>query len=508
MFTPTLLAALAIGAAVGIAIGYAIRQARAKKLVDSAEAKAVKILEEVKNKERDLLLEAKEKALKIQEDAKKEEETRRRELNETQKRLEKRETTFDAKLLELNDKQTKLTEKTAAAEARLAETEKIKQDELHKLEAIAKLSVEDAKTELLRLTEEVSREELAGRMRKLEAAGVESYEAEARKIVGTAIMRLASSVSVETTTTSVSLPNDEMKGRIIGKEGRNIKTIELQTGTEIIVDDTPNVITISGFSPIRRQIAKRALDKLLADGRIHPARIEETVEEAKKELAIDIKKAGEDALFEMGVTGVDPKIVAILGRLKYRTSYGQNVLTHSMEVGNLAALMAGELGANVAVCKKGGLFHDIGKAVDHDIQGSHPELGLAIMRKFGFPEEVAYMSIAHHEDKPTTLEGVIVKAADAISGSRPGARRDTLEQYVQRLTELEGVATSMPGVDKAYAIQAGRELRVFVSPKQIDDFGAYRLAKDIASRIHEELNYPGEIKVTLIRETRVIEYAR
>lgn len=508
MFTPTILAALAIAAFVGIAVGYAIRQARAKKLVDSAEAKAGKILEEVKNKERDLMLQAKEKALKIMEDAKREEETRRRELNETQKRLEKRESTFDAKILELQDKQTKLQEKGAQADARLAETEKIKQDELKKLEAIAKLSVEDAKTELMRLTEEVSRTELTDRLRKLEATSSETFEHEARKAVGTAIMRLASSVSVETTTTSVTLPNDEMKGRIIGKEGRNIKTIELQTGTEIIVDDTPNVITISGFSPIRRQIAKRALDKLLADGRIHPARIEETVEEAKRELAIDIKKAGEDALYEMGITGVDPKLVAILGRLKYRTSYGQNVLTHSMEVGNLAALMAGELGANVAVCKKGGLFHDIGKAVDHDVQGSHPELGLAIMKKFGFPEEVAYMSIAHHEDKPTTLEGCIVKAADAISGSRPGARRDTLEQYVQRLTELEGVATSMPGVDRAYAIQAGRELRVFVSPKQIDDFGAYRLAKDIANRIQEELHYPGEIKVTLIRETRVIEYAR
>ncbi|MBI4281173.1 HDIG domain-containing protein, partial [Candidatus Uhrbacteria bacterium] len=286
--------------------------------------------------------------------------------------------------------------------------------------------------------------------------------------------------------------------------------IEQLTGTEIIVDDTPSVIAISGFSPVRRQVAKRALDKLIADGRIHPGRIEEAVEESKKELALEMKKAGEDALYELGIgiAGIDPKLVQILGRLKFRTSYGQNVLTHSMEVARISAMLAEELGGNVSVCKKGGLFHDIGKAVDHDMQGAHPEIGYNIMKKFGFPEEVAYQSIAHHEDKPKTLEGVIVKAADAISGARPGARKDTLEQYVQRLEELEGVAMGFPGVEKVYAIQAGREIRVFVEPKAVDDFAASKLARDIATKIESELQYPGEIKVTLIRETRVVEYAR
>jgi ribonuclease Y len=275
-----------------------------------------------------------------------------------------------------------------------------------------------------------------------------------------------------------------MKGRIIGREGRNIKAIELLTGCELIIDDTPGMVTISGFSPIRRQVSKRALEKLIADGRIHPGRIEETIDEAKRELAVDIKKAGEDALYQLGISmaGIDPKLIQILGRLKFRTSYGQNALIHSMEVANLAAVMGEELGANVMVCKKGGLFHDVGKAVDHDMQGSHPELGYQIMKKFGFPEELCYQSIGHHEDKPKTLEAVIVKAADAISGARPGARKDSLELYVKRLEELESVATSFIGVDKVYAIQAGREIRVFVNPKAMDDFGAHKLARDIANK--------------------------
>ncbi|MBU0540252.1 HDIG domain-containing protein, partial [Patescibacteria group bacterium] len=286
--------------------------------------------------------------------------------------------------------------------------------------------------------------------------------------------------------------------------------LELLTGCELIVDDTPGMITISGFSPIRRHVAKRALDKLIADGRIHPGRIEEAVEEAKKELALDIKKAGEDALFQLGigVAGIDPKLVQILGRLKYRTSHGQNQLQHSTEVANLASLMAEQLGADVTICKKGGLFHDIGKAVDHDLQGGHPELGYQILKKFGFPEEICYQSLGHHEDKPKTLEAVIVKAADAISGARPGARKESLEFYIKRLEELENLAAGFEGVEKVYAIQAGREIRVFVNPKEMDDFGATKLAREIAAKIEQELKYPGEVRVTLIRETRIIEYAR
>ncbi|MEA3272706.1 MAG: ribonuclease Y, partial [Patescibacteria group bacterium] len=306
------------------------------------------------------------------------------------------------------------------------------------------------------------------------------------------------------------LPNDEMKGRIIGKEGRNIKKIEQLTGTEIIVDETPNMITVSGFSPIRRQVAKVALGKLIADGRIQPTRIEESIDAAKKEIALEIKKSGEEALFNLGISvaGIDPKLVQILGRLKYRTSYGQNILAHSIEVANLSTLLAEELGADVTVAKKGGLFHDIGKAVDHEVQGNHTEIGYKLLKKFGVSEEIAHPAASHHSDAPETLEAIIVKAADAISGARPGARKETLEQYIQRLTELEDVATSFSGVEKAYAIQAGREVRVFVRPEEIDDLSAYNLAKDVAKKIEGELKYPGEIKVNVIRETRVTEYAR
>ncbi len=499
---------LALGGVVGAVIGIAVRKRFTAKAVATAEARATELLENAKKREREFLLQAKEKGVKIVEEAKREEQTRRQDLQEIQKRIEKREALFDQKLLELQDKQTKLVDKSREIDQAKQEIDAVRLEQLAKLESVAGLTREAAKEELFKLVEETEREAIMNRIHKIEKTTSEEFEGEARKILATAIQRLASSHCVETTTTSVSLPNDEMKGRIIGKEGRNIKAIEQLTGTEIIIDETPNLITISGFSPIRRQIAKRALDKLIADGRIHPARIEESVEEAKKELSLDIKKAGEEALYQLGITGIDPKLIQILGRLKYRTSYGQNVLLHSLEVANLATLMAEELGASVAICKKGGIFHDIGKAVDHDVQGSHPEIGYNIMKKFGFPEEICYQSIGHHEDKPRTIEAIIIKAADAISGSRPGARKDSLEQYVKRLEELEAVATSMPGVEKAYAIQAGRELRVFVSPKQVDDFAAYRLAKDIAQRVEAELHYPGEVRVTLIRETRVIEYAR
>ncbi len=299
-----------------------------------------------------------------------------------------------------------------------------------------------------------------------------------------------------------------MKGRIIGKEGRNIRTLEQMTGTEIIIDDTPNALMISGFSLIRRHIAKQALLNLIKDGRIHPGRIEEAVEEAKKTLALDIKKAGEDALYQLGITGFDPKLVQIIGRLKYRTSYGQNVLNHSIEVAHLSSLLAEQLGADVTIAKKGALLHDIGKAVDHEVQGTHPEIGRDIARKFGLPDEIIAPILHHHDDQPPTLEAVIVKVADAISGARPGARKDSYEQYVQRLEELENIAKGFDGIDKVYAIQAGREVRVFVTPDTMDDLAATKLAHDVARKIEAELKYPGEIKVTVIREKRVIEYAR
>ena len=502
--------ALIVGAGVGTGIGYALRKQIAQKKVDSAEANVEKILKEAESKAQKLVLEGKEKALAANEESKREDENRRKELRIIQQKLEKIDIDYRGRLRELEKKQEDLFDKNNKAEALRIETQQLHDAELKKLEAIAGFTKDEAKEVLMKSVEEIASEEMASRLHKIERANSEEIEKKARGMLSLVIQRIASSHAVETTTTAVPLPNDEMKGRIIGKEGRNIKAVEHLTGCEIIVDDTPQTITISGFSPIRRQVAKLALMKLIEDGRIHPGRIEEAVEEAKRDLAIDIKKAGEDALYELGipVTAFDPKLIQILGRLKYRTSYGQNVLRHSIEVANIATLLAQELHADVAVCRKGGVLHDIGKAVDHDVQGAHPEIGYNIMKKFGLPEEIAYQSIGHHEDKPKTLEAIIVKAADAISGARPGARKDTYELYVQRLEELEKTASSFPGVEKVYAIQAGREVRVFVEPKAIDDFAAFRLAKDIATKIESELKYPGEIRVNVIRETRVTEYAR
>ena len=498
----------AAAAGVGIALGYFIRKAVAQSKVNSLEARADKILNEAKSKEQELMLHAREKALKVIDDAKHEEQQRRNELSQSQQRLEKRETLFDQKLLELQEKAGKLQEKAQLIEKTKTQIEQIRDEQTQKLQGIAQMSKEEAKDMLIKNIETQASEDLSVRMMKLDQAGEEAFEQKAKNILSTVIYRYAGSHVAETTTTSVHLPNDEMKGRIIGKEGRNIKTIEKLTGCELIVDDTPEEIMISAFSPIRRQVARIALQKLIADGRIHPARIEEVIEEAKKELALDLKKTGETALYELGLPMMDPKLVSIIGRLKYRTSFGQNNLVHSTEVAYISAMLAAELGADPVIAKKAGFLHDIGKAIDHETQGGHPELGYQLLKKFGFPEEIAYCCIAHHEDKPKTLLGAITKAADAISGARPGARRDTYEQYVHRLEELEKVATSFTGIEKAYAIQAGREVRVFVKPQEVDDYGAYNLAKDIARKIEAELNYPGEVKITVIREARVIEYAR
>ncbi|HAU66656.1 MAG: Ribonuclease Y [Candidatus Uhrbacteria bacterium GW2011_GWF2_39_13] len=501
--------------------GYALRKIQSKKSADQSENRAEKILaeakakqqeilQETKTREQEVLIQAKEKALKMIDEAKQDEQSRRRDLQDQQRRLEKRESLFDQKILEVEDKKTKLEEKTKEIENVKQKITQIKEEQSAKLQEIAEMNKEQAEQKLLRTIEQDSQESLMSRLRKLEQDNEEELEIKSRKILSLALTRYASCVCSDTTTTAVELPNDEMKGRIIGKEGRNIKAIETLTGTEIIVDDTPELITISGFSPIRRQVAKRALDELIKDGRIHPARIEEAIANAKKTIAKDLRKAGEEALYQLGipVSSIDPKLISILGRMKYRTSYGQNALQHSIEVGTIAGMIAEELGADVFICKKGGLFHDIGKAVDHDMQGAHPEIGYNIMKKFGFPEELCYQSIAHHEDRPRTIEGAVVKAADAISGARPGARKQSLEQFIQRMEELERTASSFEGVEKAYAIQAGREVRVFVQPEKIDDLTAYRLAKDVATKIEAELSYPGEVKVTVIRETRVIEFAK
>lgn len=490
--------------------GYYGRKFEMQQKAQSADARAEQILKDAHASEQDILLKAKEEALELLSRAQTELIDEKQVIKDSQKRLEERENRLDQRLAEIDGQRQALeTAKVQIEGTKNLIEEKLLEAEIQ-LETAAGLTRDEALNRLLNEVEESSREALNSRLKKMDDVTEEELESKARKVLSLAIQRFASSQVVDVSTTFVELPSDDMKGRIIGKEGRNIKVLELMTGCEIMIDDTPNTVTVSGFSPIRRQIAKRAMEALIKDGRIQPARIEETIEAAKKEIANEIRKAGEDALYELGIPvhSIDPKLISILGRLKFRTSYGQNVLQHSIEVARLSGMIAEELGADVFACKKGGLFHDIGKAVDHDMQGAHPEIGYNIMKKFGWPEDLCYQSIAHHEDKPRTLEGVIVKAADAISGARPGARHQHAEDYVQRLQALEDTAMSFEGVEKAYAIQAGREVRVFVRPQEVDDYGAHQLAEAIAQQIEDDLTYPGEVRVTIIRETRVTEYAR
>ncbi len=496
---------LAIG---GFFIGYIFYKKSAGSKINNASEKANRLLSEARLKEKELLLKAQDKALKIIEESKKEEASRRLEINSLQKRLEERENSFSQKLLDLQEKQQKLYDKVTEVQEIKEKIKEIKEEQEIKLEKLSNLSREDAKNLILKDVEEKNSEDLMVRVNKLENNSEDTIDEKARDLLALAMQRMVSSYTVELTTTTIDLPNDEMKGRIIGREGRNIKAIEKMTGVEIIVDDTPNAITVSGFSLIRRHIAKKVLDYLIKDGRIHPTKIEEAVENAKKDISIDIKKAGEEALYEVGVTGFDPKLVQILGRLKYRTSYGQNALRHSVEVAHLAGMLAEELGADVTLAKKGGLLHDIGKAVDHEVQGNHTEIGRDIAKKFGLSPELIAPIETHHDDHPITLISVIVKVADAISSARPGARSDNYENYVHRLEELERIALTFEGIEKVYAIQAGREVRVFVQSEEINDFQTHNLARDIAKKIENELKYPGEIKINVIRELRVTEYAR
>ncbi len=501
---------LAVGIAIGIFVGYRTRVMIAKKQTESAEVKAQEIIKSAKIKQQEIFFKAREEALKIVEEAKKEEMVRRQEIKTLEERLIKRESLFDKKLLEIEEQEKTLTERANKLEATKQKIKAMYEEADKKLEEISGLNEEGAKKLLLERVEQHYQDLILERIKKLEKSASEEIEKKAQELIISAMERLASSVAAERTTSLVNLPSDEMKGRIIGREGRNIKVIEQLTGTEIIVDDTPGVIFISSFSPIRRQLAKRALEKLIRDGRIQPTRIENYIQDAKKELVQDIKEAGEEALYSLGivVAGLNPKLVQILGRLKYRTSYGQNVLQHSVEVANLAALLAAELGVDEVLAKKAGLFHDLGKALDYEVVGTHPAIGKELGEKYGLPPEVLTVIATHHEDHPPTLLAIIVKVADALSGARPGARRDTYEDFFKRLEDLEKIAKSMSGVERAYAIQAGRELRVFVVPTEIDDLATTKLARQIADKIEEELKYPGEIKVTVIRENRVVEYAR
>ena len=489
--------------------GYLISLVLVNKRIASARQRTDEMLAEAKTKSSELMLEAKEKSLKILEDAKKEEQVRNQQLMRIETLLTSKEAEVNTRQKELETRKIQLETKIKEQDAVRVELDTAKQQQIAELEKITGMKRDDAKSLLLTNIEDEYRDELYQKMKKQDAMNRDELEAKAREILTLSIQRYAGSHIADATTTVVSLPNDDVKGKIIGKEGRNIKTIERLTGVDIIIDDTPEALVISGFDPVRRQIARLSIEKLIADGRIHPAKIEETVEKAKEELNEKIRQAGEAALFEVGVGVVDRKLVYLLGRLAFRTSFGQNVLVHSTEMAHVAGMLASELGADAMVAKKGALFHDIGKAVDHEVQGTHVEIGRKILQKFGIDEKVIRAMEAHHEEYPyATLESRIVQTADAISGARPGARRDTVEIYIKRLEDLERIANSFEGIEKSYAIQAGRELRVFVTPAKVDDLSAMKLSRDIAKKIESEMKYPGEIKVNVIRETRAIEYAR
>jgi len=493
----------------GAVLGYYARQSIARKKADTIETLLQKRISQVKKDAEGIKSKAEEAAAQIFEKAKKNTENQRRELFNAERLLMQRENIFGRKVSSLERKEREFRQKVEKfKEVKLA-LEDLRQDALKNLERISKLPREEAKRELLENLEKEYQREILEKMRKLKTEGIERYEKKAKEMLAFAIQKCALSQAQEITTTTVGLPSDEIKGRIIGKEGRNIKTLEKLTGVEVVVDETPEMVLISGFDPIRRQVAKNALEKLIQDGRIQPARIEEMVQEAESEITSQIKETGEKVVYETGIVDLDPKIVQLLGRLRFRTSYGQNVLLHSIEVSYLAEAIASELGASPKIAQKAGLLHDIGKAVDHQIQGSHTKIGMRILEKFGVEREVIDAMKSHHEEYPyESLEAVIVQAADQISGARPGARKDTLENYLKRLEDLENIALFFPGVKKAYAIQAGREIRVFVKPEEIDDLGAGKIAREIANKIQEELKYPGEVKVSVIRENRVVEYAR
>lgn len=500
-------------AVAGIVLGILVNWVYGKISLQSAKEDARKIREgavkECESIKREALLEAKEEALKVKNELERENRERRADIQRLEKRLLQKEESLDRKYEIIEKKEEALTNKEIEVDKLKTELQEIHQRHRRELERISGLSSEEAKVLLLKDVEEEIQQEIAIKIRELELRAKEESERKAREIISLAIQKCAADHVTEATVSVVALPNDEMKGRIIGREGRNIRALETLTGIDLIIDDTPEAVILSGFDPVRREVARLALEKLIADGRIHPARIEEMVEKSQKEVEAIIKEEGERATFETGIHGLHPEIIKLLGRLKFRTSYGQNVLQHSIEVSHLCGVMAGELGADIMLAKRAGLLHDIGKAVNHEVEGPHVSIGADLAKKYRESFQVVNAIAAHHGDvEANTVEAVLVQAGDAVSAARPGARRETLETYIKRLEKLENIADSFDGVEKAYAIQAGREIRIMVKPDKVDDFNAVRIARDIVKRIEEELEYPGQIKVTVIRETRAVEYAK
>lgn len=505
--------AIVVGLAGGFFAGSYHRKKVAEAAIGSAEEEAKRIVDDAykaaQNKKKEVLLEAKDEVHKARLEADKEIKERRNEISRQERRIQQKEENLDKKTETLEKKDEKLNEKMKELDTQKESLEKVREKQLEELERISGLSVEDAKQFLLKNVESEVRHEAAMMIRDIESQAKEEAEKKAKNIIGLAIQKCAADHVAETTVSVVSLPNDEMKGRIIGREGRNIRTIESLTGVELIIDDTPEAVIISSFDPIRREVARLALEKLIMDGRIHPARIEEMVERAQREVEATIKQEGEQATFDTGVHGLHPELIKLLGRLRYRTSYGQNVLKHSIEVAHVAGIMAGELGVDVTIAKRAGLLHDIGKAVDHEIEGSHVTIGVDLARKYKEGASVIHAIEAHHGDvEATTVVACLVQAADAISAARPGARRENIETYIKRLQKLEEIATSFEGVEKSFAIQAGREVRIMVKPDRIGDGDMDFIAREIVKKIESDMEYPGQIKVNIIRETRTVAFAK
>ena len=505
--------ALVVGIGIGVGIGIAIRKRVAEREIGSAEQEATRLINEAirsgESRKKEMLLEAKDEIHKSRTEHDKEVKERRAELSKQERRLQQKEESLDKKTDAFERKEEELARRMSEVAEAQAQAEEVKKQHIATLEKISGLTQEQAKQFLLESVEEEVRHDTAMKIKEIEQELKDQADEKAREILSIAIQRCAADHAAEATVSVMPLPNDEMKGRIIGREGRNIRTLETITGVDLIIDDTPEAITVSSFDPVRREVARMALEKLIGDGRIHPTRIEDMVEKARKEVDRTIREEGERACYETGVHGLNPELIKILGRQKYRTSYGQNVLNHSIEVAHIAGLMASELGVDVAMAKRAGLLHDLGKSIDHEVEGSHVQLGADLARKYKENPIVVNAVEAHHGDvEPKSVIAVLVQAADAVSAARPGARRENVENYIRRLQKLEELTGSYPGVEKAYAIQAGREVRIMVKPEEVLEDNMILLARDIAKKIEAELEYPGQIKINVIRETKAVEYAK